>query len=409
VQQSKRTSTIAVSEGWSRSDNRLLALIAGGHGTTHWYAGLLSVALPLIAKDLGFSFAQVGLLMTCRALLGACGNVVTSVAADLGGRRKGMLVGSVIAVALCYVCLGLVSELFLVLLFTSLAFMASNAWHPPAMSLLGERFPKRRGYALGWHGTGANLGQAISPLVAGAILVVLPWRQTLMVNVLPGFIMAAMLVRWLPAVDSDRLTRRAGAYWGQLRSGLIRNPALLKVGMLSVLRMMGQQCLQTFLPLYLAYDLHFSTTLVGVGLALMTLPGSLIEPFNGMLSDRIGRRPVLFTCLFLSAVGGWGLTQASGVLVPILLVGLVGLLHFSLRSLLFAFAMDVTPAAIGASTVGFIFTINHIFSSLAPLLIGYLADLYGLRIAFYTFTGLTLLAAFWVPLTPRSATQAAHD
>lgn len=409
MHQSDRTFTITVSGGWRASDNRLLALIASGHGTTHWYAGLLSVALPLMAKDLGFSFAQVGLLMTARALLGACGNVVTSVAADLGGRRKGMLVGSVMAVALCYVCLGMVSELFMVVLFGSLAFMASNAWHPPAMSLLGERFPKRRGYALGWHGTGANLGQAISPLVAGAILVVLPWRQTLIVNVLPGLMMAIMLVWWLPVLDNDRLPRRAGTYWGQLRAGLLQNPALLKVGILSVLRMMGQQCLQTFLPLYLAYELHFSTTLVGVGLALMTLPGSLIEPFIGMLSDRIGRRPVLFISLLMSAVAGWGLTQVSGVLVPIFLVGLVGLLHFSLRSILFAFAMDVTPSTIGASTVGFIFTINHTFSAIAPVLIGYLADLYGLRMAFYAFTGLTLLAAFWVPLTPRSITGAAHE
>jgi MFS family permease len=403
MQQSDSPPAITVSGERRKSDRRLLIFMASGHGTTHWYAGLLSVILPVMARDLDFSYTQVGLLMTGRALLSACGNIATSMATDLGGRRKGILVGSVGAVALCYVLLGFATELYMVVLFGSLAAMAANAWHPPAMSLLGERFPKRRGYALGWHGTGANLGQAISPLVAGAILAILPWRQTLYVNVLPGLLMMVMLIWRLPALDDDRLPRQAEKYWGRLRDGLIQNPALLKVGVLSVLRMMGQQTIQTFLPLYLAYELQFSTTLVGIGLGLMTFSGSVIEPFSGMLSDRIGRKPVLFTCLFLACFTGWGLTLVSGVLVPILFVGLIGLLHFSLRSIMFAFAMDVTPPDIAASTVGFVFTINHIFSALAPVLIGYLADLYGLRIVFYVFAGLSLLAAFWVPLTARAA------
>ena len=385
------------------SDTLLLTLVASGHGTTHWYAGILSVILPLMARDLDFSYAQVGLLMTGRALLGACGSIATSIAADLGGRRRSILIGSVVGVALCYVGLGFASGLFMVVLFASLAAMIANAWHPPSMSLLSERFPRRRGFALGWHGTGANLGQAISPLVVGVILAVLSWRQVLYVNVVPGLAMAALLAWWLPAVDDDRLQRRAGAYWSQLRAGVLQNPALLRVAVLSVLRTMGQQGLQTFLPLYLAYELGFSTTLVGLGLAVMTFSGSLLEPLSGMVSDRVGRKPVLFTCLFLSALTVWALTLVNGVLVPILFLGFIGLMHYSLRPIIFAFAMDVTPAEMGASTIGFMFSINQTFSALSPVLIGYLADLYGLRMAFYIFTALTLLAAFWVPFTARPA------
>ncbi len=381
-----------------------LPLLAIGHGTTHWYAGMLSVLLPLIVTDLELSNAQIGLLMTGRALLGAGGNVATSVAADMGGRRRSILIGAVMGVVLCYIGLGLATGLFLVVLFGSLAAMASNAWHPPSMSLLGERFPERRGYALGWHGTGANLGQALSPLAVGLILMLLPylsWRQVLYINVFPGLLMVGLLIWLLPVLDDDRLPQQAKRYWGQLKEGLAYNTALLKVAVLSVLRTMGQQGLQTFLPLYLAFELDFSPALVGVGLAVMTLSGSILEPLSGMISDRIGRKPVLCLSLFLSAVMVWSLTLASGVLVPMLLLGLIGLLHFSLRPIIFAFALDVTPSNIGASTVGFVFSVNQTFSALSPVLVGYLADLYGLRVAFYIFAGLSLLASLWVPIMSR--------
>ncbi len=390
------------SDGPNASDRLLLPLIAIGHGSTHWYAGILSALLPWIRDDMGLSYAQIGLLMTGRALLGACGNVATSVAADMGGRRRNILVGSVVMVAMCYIFLGMTTGLLTLILFGSLAAMASNAWHPPAMSLLGERFPDRRGYALGWHGTGANLGQAIGPLVAGAMLSFMSWRTALYVNIWPGLLMGGLLLWLLPSLDNDRMAKEAHHYWGELKSGLVTNVALLQVAVLSVLRTMGQQGLQTFLPLYLADSLRFSPALVGVALAIMTFSGSWLEPLSGMLSDRIGRKPILFVSLFLSAFAVWGLTLASGVIAPLILVGLIGLLHLSLRPIIFAFAMDVTPPSIGASTVGFVFSINQLFSALAPAMIGYLADAYDLRTAFYVFAALTLLAALWVPLMSMS-------
>lgn len=395
----------ASAEEPSAPDRLFLPLLAAGHASTHWYAGVLSALLPWIREDLGLTYAQIGLLMTGRALLGACGNVATSIAADLGGRRRNILIGSVFMVALCYILVGMSTSLLMLLLFGSMAAMASNAWHPPAMSLLGERFPDRRGYALGWHGTGANLGQTISPLVVGAMLSFMSWRATLYVNIWPGLLMGLLLLWLLPMLDDDHLARRAKGYWSDLKSGLVYNTAVMKVAVLSILRTMGQQGFQTFLPLYLAESLHFSPALVGVGLSIMTFSGSWLEPLSGLLSDRIGRKPILLISLLLSALAVWSLTLVSGVWLPLLLVGLIGLLHLSLRPIIMAFAMDVTPSGIGASTIGFVFSVNQLFSAFTPLMTGYLADVYDLKTAFYVFAVLTLIAALWVPLMSYARTE----
>ena len=397
----------ASGEGPGASDRLFLPLLATGHASTHWYAGVLSALLPWIREDLGLTYAQIGLLMTGRALLGACGNVATSIAADLGGRRRNILIGSVFLVALCYILIGMSTSLLMLVLFGSMAAMASNAWHPPAMALLGERFPERRGYALGWHGTGANLGQTISPLLVGLMMSYMSWRAALYVNIWPGLLMALLLLWLLPVLDDDRLARQAKGYWSDLKSGLVYNSAVMKVGVLSILRTMGQQGLQTFLPLYLAESLHFSPWLVGVGLAIMTFSGSWLEPLSGLLSDRIGRKPILFISLLLSAVMVWGLTLVNGVWLPMLFIGLIGLLHLSLRPIIMAFAMDVTPPSIGASAIGFVFSVNQLFSAFTPLMTGYLADVYDLKTAFYVFAVLTLLAALWVPLMSHARTEEA--
>lgn len=42
----------------------------------------------------------------------------------------------------------------------------------------------------------------------------------------------------------------------------------------------------------------------------------------------------------------------------------LGFFHYSLRPIIFAFALDVTPPEIGATTVSYVFTWNQAISSI---------------------------------------------
>ena len=65
-------------------------LISLGHSLTHWYPATFYLLLPVIGAELGLSFSQIGLIMTCQYLAGAVANIPGGVLVDTVG-RKGLL------------------------------------------------------------------------------------------------------------------------------------------------------------------------------------------------------------------------------------------------------------------------------------------------------------------------------
>src|ERR671914_790433 len=67
---------------------RELWLITIGHGLTHWYPATFYLLLPLIGAELGLSYSQIGLIMTCKYIASAVANVPGGVlAGKVGGQR----------------------------------------------------------------------------------------------------------------------------------------------------------------------------------------------------------------------------------------------------------------------------------------------------------------------------------
>ena len=73
-------------------------VISLGHALTHWYPATFYLLLPLIGKELGLSYGQIGSILTCQFAAGAIANVPGGIFVDTVG-RKGLLM----AFALCWV------------------------------------------------------------------------------------------------------------------------------------------------------------------------------------------------------------------------------------------------------------------------------------------------------------------
>jgi MFS family permease len=373
---------------------KTLLLMSFGHLVGHWYAGLLMLVLPLIKKEFGLTFTEVGLIIFLRSLASAFGNTTSGLIVDLLGRRNLVLVASAAGLGFSWLVVGFSPSYFLLLIFLPMATTFSNLWHAPAMSLLSEVYPQRRGFALGLHGAAANLGQTVSPLIAGFLVTAFGWRTAVKLNLLPAFLMALLLMVLLPQLDRYALKKKSRAAFIQMfRTYLVKNPTLLAISAVSICRTMGQRGIETFLALFFAENLGLNPAWIGVYLGILTAVSTFPEPAIGWLSDRIGRRSILTTSLFASGLAVVAITVAPHGILLMASVAMLGFFHYSLRPIIFAFALDVTPPAIGATTVSYVFTWNQMFSALAPIAGGFLADAYGLQYALYFVAGITLVAA----------------
>ena len=145
-------------------------LVGLGHGATHWMAAFFYLLLPFIAKDIGLSYTDAGLLVSIFHLSSLVANFGSGLMVDITGRRIVFQIVSLIVGGAALLTFGLVREFLLLTALVILLGASNNLWHPPAIAFLSDRYPGNRGYALSVHALCANLGDTVAPLAVGALL-----------------------------------------------------------------------------------------------------------------------------------------------------------------------------------------------------------------------------------------------
>src|SRR2546423_12333242 len=199
-----------------RKSFRDVWFITIGHALTHWYPATFYLLLPIIGREFGLSFSQIGLVMTCQYIAGAVSNVPGGVLADTLGRKGLLMAVSLFWVGVPYLLIGFTHTYWLLLLCVALVGIGNNLWHPAAIPTLAARFPERKGLVLSLHGMGGNVGDALAPLAVGALLTVFGWRTIVVMNVIPGIAMSILLLAFLGTL---RLTSRKSKSQAALGEG----------------------------------------------------------------------------------------------------------------------------------------------------------------------------------------------
>jgi sugar phosphate permease len=390
-------------------------LISAGHGLTHWYTATFYLLLPLIGKELGLSYTEIGLIMTIQHLAGAISNLPGGMIVDIVGQKGYLMAASLFWVGVPYALMSVTHDFWMLLVCVTLVGIGNNIWHPAAIPTLAYRYPQRKGLVLSIHGMGGNIGEAVAPVVVGALLGWFTWRQVVVINVVPGITMAVLILILLGAFMTARSgddaavnaagEKRALKEYMRDFASLLRNRALMLVSVSASFRTLTQAGLLTFLPVYLAYELGYSPFFVGFCMSVIQLAGFLAGPIGGHLSDKMGRRRVVMSSMALSGVMVIGMVLAGNSVLFVFFIAMVGFFLYAMRAVLHAWALEVTPKNLAGAAVGVQFGVTSLGAAVAPFLFGLIADAFTLYAGFYFLAGTIIFANLLVFFMPKDSTQ----
>jgi MFS family permease len=383
-------------------------VITIGHALTHWYPATFYLLLPVIGKELGLSYAEIGTILSCQYFAGAISNIPGGILVDSIGHKALLMALSLFWVGVPYLLMGFTSAYWMLLVCSTLVGIGNNLWHPTAIPLLGHRFPERRGLVMSFHSMGGNVGDAVAPLAAGALLAIFTWRQVVVMNVVPGIFMSVVILLYLgrlrEGTRSDKAeTAQAPPELKVVLAGLgqlLMNKTLLLLSLGAAFRSMTERALLTFLPLFLAGQMGYPLAWVGGWMFALQMAGFLAAPIGGHLSDRMGRRRIILSSMAMTGVVLVFMAVAGRSVAFVFFIAFLGFFLYATRAVLQAWLLETTPKSMGGTSIGVLFGTQAIGAAIGPFVCGLIADRYGLMATFYFLAGTIVIANLFVFFTP---------
>jgi predicted MFS family arabinose efflux permease len=257
---------------------------------------------------------------------------------------------------------------------------------------------------------GGNVGDAIAPVVIGAALAMFTWREVVVMNVVPGLVVALLVLVFLGTLKlGSKQPREAESqsladYAKGLRQ-LFRNRSLVLLSTGSTFRTMTQAALLTFLPVYLANAMGYSPAVVGACLFALQAAGFAAAPVAGHLSDRMGRKSIMVSSMATSAVVLLIMALAGESALFVALVAVLGFFLYAIRPVIQAWMLEMTPRNMGGSSIGILFGAQALGAAVGPFLAGMVADRYGIGTVFYFLALTIVLANLFIVFMPKTSSR----
>ena len=323
---------------------------------------IVNVALPTLTRELSTDFATIqwvvlSYLLGLAVLMLSMGRL-----GDMVGKKKVYAVGLIIFVFGSMLC-GLAPNIYWLIGFRFLQSIGAGMMMALGVAIVTETWPaKERGMAIGISGGIISLGIAAGPALGGVILQHFTWRWIFFVNVPIGIVALILVWRFIPALAPKQTEEQfdfAGAFlvglglltlslsmtalqrfgWTSPQAlglfgvsmlslvafvlvertvrfpmidlSLLANPDMSSSLFTGFLTFVAIAAVVLILPFYLELGMGLNQQGVGMLMAVVPIVLAILGPLSGILSDRVGTRPVSIVGLILLVLGYLSLTRLT--------------------------------------------------------------------------------------------------
>jgi len=369
-----------------------VATIAGGHFMHDTFGAFLAPLLPLIQDNLGTNYMLTGGL-TIFTQLPSLLNPFLGYAADRMSVRYFVILAPGFTATLMTL-IGFAPNYMALAMLLLAGGVSIAAFHAPAPAMTARVSGNRVGTGMSIFMATGELGRTVGPIVAVAAVSWWGldgiWRLAAL-----GWLTSAVLywrLHTVPARPRAPGQDSLSAMWPQVKRVF---PVITWVIFPKVFLAVT---ITTYLAIFMRDQLQTSLWLAAASLTILEGAGVVGALLTGTLSDRYGRRQVLFVLLAAAPlILALFLFGPSWIIVPAL-IGL-GLTAISTTPVVLAIVQDQFPDN-RATANGIFMFLNFLARTIGVVVVGLLADRFGLTVAF-TISGLLALfsvpAIFWLP------------
>ena len=366
--------------------SRGIVAVGLAHFTTHLLEFALPPLYPVVIEEFSLSYSDVGVISSAVVISMF---LVQTPAGHLSDRkgRKPLLLSFLVLLAGSTFLTGLSQSFVQILIFQIFVGVGASAYHSVGMALASDIAPRTRiGRFMAVQGVGGSLGVGAAPFIVSILGAFLGWRKAVNGIGIAGFLLF-MCIWWLLKDTGGKPEPT------EKDTVVISRKVIFLILMGFILQGFVFRGLISFFPTYLV-DVHGSSLKLAGGLtSLLFLSGALAELAGGEWADRTEKLNVVVVsyggrCLLFYLI----LTCYSESVMILLVLGFGFLQGLSIPAMV-SLMRDMSPPGSTGTSYGAIFSISTLTGFFSPLLVGYAADLYGLRFSFSTLT-IALVCAF---------------
>jgi MFS transporter, NNP family, nitrate/nitrite transporter len=371
-----------------------LILATGAFAVCFAVFGSVSALMPLLQKQLHLTPMQVGVALAVPVLLGSLGRIPLGMLTDrIGGRSvfAWVMLGALISGFL----MGSVSSFSDLVIFGVVLGIGLASFSVGVGFTSGWFSAEKQGMALGIYGAG-NIGQSMAAFAAPVLAAAVGFRWGFWVF---GILAAIWLTLWLAwAKDAPISSEKKSA---RRMAAALRDPQAWKLSLYYFLTFGGFVAMSIYLPTLLTELFKITPQDAGFRTAGFVVLATVVRPFGGWLSDRVGGRVVLRWVFPFTAAMAICLTFTHMVPFTIGALGMAGAIGLG-NGAVFKLVPEYFPQAVGSVT-GIVGAAGGLGGFFPPLVLGFVKSQTSSYVVGFVLLGLFALACWIVVL--RSAVQ----